>query len=170
MALFSILITTFFAFFNQVQSDLLKKAKENDQFIKSCLALDLLKRDLSSADPNILNWDLQNFVFKKTTLNLNNEKITKNISWEILKKTFNVKTLSVKTLNVNRLRRIEGTYDFKTKKWGKRIISLVSSNVKELSLNVILSRDKQFVEGVDICFELEGKIFQEKLFLLNGLI
>lgn len=158
MALFSILITTFFIFFNQIQRNLLRRAKENDKFIKSCLTLDLLKRDLSSADPNILNWDLANLVFTKSTLNLNNEKITKNISWEVIRN---------KTLSINKLRRIEGIFDFKTRKWNKRIVSLVYSNAKELKYKLFLGNDHKFVESVDIFLELEGKIFQEKIFLQN---
>ncbi|MFH1643740.1 MAG: hypothetical protein ABIA74_01030 [bacterium] len=147
-----------FSFFNQTFKDVLNKSRQNDLLIRTSLALDLLRRDISSASPFLRDWDNFNedgsisFVFKKENLTSAAEKISKFVGWQLKKM---------------RLNRIEGVYDFKTKQWGKRTISLVCSSVKEFDLCLILSKNKKLVTDVNIHYSIDDKNYEEKIFLQN---
>lgn len=155
MAMLTILTTTLFVFLNQTQKNVIVQAKKNDQFIRSCLAIDLLKRDLSFCDPNVSCFDQKDFVFKKTILTRDSQKIIKNVSWQVWPKG---------------LCRIEGVYDFAIRKWGKRVVSLVSPNIKAIKMEVALNENKSFVRAVNVLYKLENKFLEEKIFLQNRII
>lgn len=161
LSIFFIIITILFSFFNSMHKDVVNKARQNDLFIRNSLALDLLRRDISSANPMLQNWYKANekgfdyFVFKKETLTVDFCKISKFISWQLKKR---------------RLNRIEGIYDFKTKQWGKKVISLICSHVNEFKFNLILAKNKKLVKGINLCYSIDDKNFEERIMLQNRVV
>ena len=67
--IFSFFVLLIFDFFSREQRHLLLMSKQNEKIVRNLLAMDLLKRDLLSASSYVEDWDENDFVFRKMTLN-----------------------------------------------------------------------------------------------------
>ena len=137
LTLFSLFALLSFGFLNEINIKIFSSIKKNEQLIRSNIALDLLRRDLTCASSNIYDWDQAEFIFKRSILNKNGEKESCCICWKIIK---------------NNLTRIDGEYDFVNKKWIKRNFSKVGGSFEKLFFKLHFDKFSRFIDRVD--FEL----------------
>ena len=163
LTLFSFFTLLSFGFLNEINIKVFLSIKKNEKIVRTNIALDLLRRDLMCASSNIHDWDQsywgqQELIFRKKVLNKNGEKESRCISWKIIK---------------GNLTRIDGEYDFVTRKWVKRNFSKVGGDFEKLTFNLHCDKQSRLVDRVD--FELlDGELIpvaqQNTIRLRNGLV
>ena len=84
-----------------------------------------MRRDLQCASNNQLDWDTENFVLKRISLNCKGEVEPIDIGWQVRDKG---------------LFRISGVYDFINKKWISRSYSFLGDQIKSIKLNLLFSK------------------------------
>lgn len=146
-AFFSILV---FGFLIQTQNKIFFDSAQNEKLIRNNISLDLLKRDLICASANKFDWDVQNFVFRKTVLDKNGIACSICIS---------------RKLQNDALIRTEGEYNFVTKAWKNKISSRVQNDLKYFDFSLQESEDKKYIKKVELRFEKDKQI---SILLRNG--
>jgi hypothetical protein len=134
-AFFSIIV---FGFFVQTHKKILLDSVQNEKMIRGNITLDLLKRDLMCASADKIDWDMQNFVFRKTVLDKNGVACPVCISWALQDGT---------------LIRAEGEYSFVTKTWKNKILSKVQNNFKYFDFSLKETEDKKYIKNVVLTFD-----------------
>ncbi len=152
LTLFSFFALLSFGFLNEINTKVFLSIKKNEKIVRTHIALDLLRRDLMCASSNIYDWDQQELIFRKKVLNKNGEKESKCINWKIIK---------------GNLTKIDGEYDFVTRKWIKRSFSKVGGNFEKLTFNLHYDKQARFIDRIDFAL-LDGELNTIKL--RNGLV
>ncbi len=149
MAAFAFFAILVFGFLIKTQQKIFSFSSQNEKLIRMNLALDLLKRDLLCASCSKSDWDIQNFVFKKTVLNKEGEVCPICVGWNF---------------DSDFVSRIEGEYDFVAQKWKSKILSKVCNNFFPIKIQVSASRDKICYQKVILNLDDAKK---EEIFLEN---
>lgn len=157
LTLFSFFALLSFGFLSEINIKVFLSIKKNEKIVRTNIALDLLRRDLMCASSNIHDWDQsywgqQELIFRKKTLNKNGEKESKCINWKIIK---------------GNLTRIDGEYDFVTRKWVKRNFSKVGGNFETLTFNLHYDKQARFIDRIDFAL-FNGELNTVKL--RNGFV
>lgn len=137
---FSIVV---FSFLIQAQKKMFFNSVQNEKLIRNNISLDLLKRDLICAGKNKFDWDVQNFVFRKTVLDKNGVTCPTCIGWKLQDDT---------------LIRMEGEYDFVIKAWKNKVSSRVQNNLKYFDFSLQESEDRKYIKKIVLKFEKDQQV------------
>lgn len=150
LAIFSIFSLISFSFLSQSYKEIICFQIKMKKEIQNSLAYDLLFRDFISAKTSAKFWSkinqntipIDKFTFRKDL---------KDIGW--LSRT-------------DGLFRINGSYDFNQMKWIKKNSARINTQSQNLSIKILLKKNKDAVFGIDILSDNNSTLFVK---LRNGI-
>jgi hypothetical protein len=156
VALVVIVIPLIFSFFNKTQNAILKNISFQEQIIRNAVVIDLLKRELMSAKTSQEDWDIQQNIFRKESINTKGYIIQTWVGWKITKKG---------------LIRRAGVYDPNVHKWIKKNDTLFICSIKKLTFFPKSLEEKQEITGITVqyqdSFDKNSKTNEEFIRLRN---
>lgn len=160
MALFSVFSLAVFSFCSGVYSFLRQSGGRTDMLVKNALAIDMIYKDMISALQDVHFWDTEKCVWHKQGLDDAGTMVVAAVGWEI------IKDKRGRAL----LRRNEGTYDFAAKKWTKRSASHFPSSISDVSIKLLLNKDRVSVHRIKLSYLSENRRQDETIVLRNRMI
>jgi len=128
IALATLLSLSIFSFVGSTRKQIDHMRRLSSEQITVALALDLIKRDLMTADMQRSSWDLLSGVFKTSIISFSGNKNNKN---------FRITQRSVGWHTVKHgLQRYEGEYDFTQRRWNKKSTSLYGCPITNLKFDI----------------------------------
>jgi len=136
-ALLSIFAVLMFGFVGSMRQQIEQVRMVGAHELTTALALDLMRRDLVSADMQRSIWDPAAGVSTKSVLDEKGRVTQLSVGWQCVK---------------NGIKRYEGNYDFTQRKWLKRATSFYGCSLSDMKFELRLSHDRQYVEQVVIIY------------------
>jgi hypothetical protein len=130
-------------FCSTIYSSLIALGRPACVSLETATVLDVIARDLMSADSNPSSWDTKNFVVTCEHLDGAYAPVRMHIGWET----------TVLANGKSGVRRSEGVYNFHTHRWTKRGTSILGCAINTLRLDVVLSRDQRMIKRARIRYE-----------------
>jgi hypothetical protein len=126
-----------------IYSALIKLQRPACATLETAIVLDVMARDLMSASPSPALWDAKNFVMTCERLDAAYAPVRAQVGWEI----------TVLANGKSGVRRSEGVYNFHTRRWTKRGISIMGCALTALRFELFLSRDQRTIKRARIRYE-----------------
>jgi hypothetical protein len=130
-------------FCSTIYSSLIKLQRPACATVETATILDVIARDLMSSSPSPASWDTKNFVMTCEYLDAAYAPVRVQVGWET----------TVLANGRSGVRRSEGVYNFHTRRWTKRGISIMGCALSTLRLELFLGRDRRMIKRARIRYE-----------------